>query len=367
MIRISFLICLIAVVFTHTSFAQNIDLDKEKFNTEYTILPTNPTLSYFDTYSVDFFAEQALLDQLLLTTNDINSYFDLPGYVFTKDQAQFNYSISIQRPIEILEMVETIQETYNSTDGNAKYTTKYVAVISYSIPTTISLKLIPYGTVVYTSDFSTAITPTVYRSAPQITAAAAQNMLSFDYKGINVYARSAYKKSLQSEITKMKVQCCFTPFTSTNFFWKINEKKAPEYAPFNTEVSKAISILEKTTKSTSIESMRLELSISMKYWENIIATTQANSKKTMKLEFACLHNLAVCQYYLEQFDTCKTTCRSMLQLNYNKNEVQRILVDAETAQREVRASGLKTRHQDRPGFSSTEKFQYTNTSSPVKK
>jgi hypothetical protein len=66
----------------------------------------------------------------------------------------------------------------------------------------------------------------------------------------------------------MKNQCCFTTYNSSYFFYTINEKKAPECAPFNTDVSKAISILEKTTKSTPIETLRTELTPIMENWKN---------------------------------------------------------------------------------------------------
>jgi ribosomal protein L2 len=132
-----------------------------------------------------------------LSSIQINSYFDLSGYVYTKDQAQFNYSISIQQPIKILETIEISQQALRNPDGSMKYIATYVAVVSYSIPTT-RLSLIPYGTIIYSIEFSTQYNPTVYRSATKMTLEAAQSILNDYSNGINVYIGSAYEKSLQT-------------------------------------------------------------------------------------------------------------------------------------------------------------------------
>jgi ribosomal protein L2 len=79
-----------------------------------------------------------------------------------------------------------------------KYIATYVEVVSYSIPTTIRLSLIPYGTIIYSIEFSTQYNPTVYRSATKMTLEAAQSILNDYSNGINVYIGSAYEKSLQT-------------------------------------------------------------------------------------------------------------------------------------------------------------------------
>jgi hypothetical protein len=56
----------------------------------------------------------------------------------------------------------------------------------------------------------------------------------------------------------------------------------------------------------------------MENWKNNAAalTTPLNNKETLKLKFACLYNLAVYQYYWEQFDTCQNTCASTEKFTY---------------------------------------------------
>jgi len=359
MYKKSFLICLLLLTQLFFVQAQKVDLDKRKFETKYALLPTDPTLSYFDTYGVDFFAEQTTLDQLGLSASTINSYFDLEGYVYTKAQAQFNYSISIDKPIALLEGIEEVLQTVKNTDGTSKVVTMYVAVATYAIPTNLSLKLIPEGSVLYSSSFSTRGVPTVYKSSPQTTRDAAQSILNSKSKGLNTNALGLYSQTLKAEVTKLKQKYCFQSYTSASLLWEIDEKSAPELAPFNKEVNTAIAILEKLDKNIPLTSAHTEIIPSLTYWSEKAASIQSTDKNLIKLKYACLYNMAVSQYYLELFDDCAASCQLLIANNYDKNDGSILQTQANSAKETIKNSGLTSRHQKRPGFTSTEHFEYT--------
>ena len=359
MTRITLFFFLLLSISIHTVNAQKIDLDKRKFDTEFAILPTDPTLSYFDRYSVDFFTEQATLDQVGISVASINSFFDLEGYVYTKEQAQFNYTIAIQNPIPLLEGIEDFNETVKNADGTTSQVTKYIAVSVCAIPTNISLRLIPYGTDIYSSSFSTRSFPTVYKSAPQSTREAAQAILNPKTKGINSVVLDHYSNSLKAEILKLKRKYCFQTFKSSSLLWEVDEKSAPELAPFNKEVNAALVILQKLTKSTPIENARKEMEPSINYWTEKAKSIQGVEKNQLKLKYACYYNLVVCQFYLENFDACIANGKLLVLNGYNKNDGVIIQNQALEAKKMIKESGLPSRHQDRPGFKATERFEYT--------
>jgi len=358
MTRISFLISLLLNLQMTALFAQKIDLDKRKFNTEYAILPTDPTLSYFDRYSVDFFTEQATIDQIGISTASINSYFDLEGYVYTKEDAQFNYSISIDKPIPLLEGIEDVQQAVKNPDGTTRIATMYVAVSTYSILTHIGLTLIPSGKEVYASTFSSRSTPTVFKSTPQVTREAAQSILNLKSKGINTSLLNVYIKTLTTEVAKLKQKYCFQSFTSSSLLWEINEKNAPELAPFNKEVHSSIAILEKLTKNTPISNARTEMASSLAYWSSKAASIKSSEKNSTKLKYACLYNSAVCQYYLELYDDCITSCQLLISNGYDKSDGTILQNQAILAKETLAKSGLASQHQNRIGFTTTERFEY---------
>jgi hypothetical protein len=357
--RISILISIFLTLQINALFAQKIDLDKRKFNTEYAILPTDPTVSYFDHYSVDFFTEQATIDQIGISTASINSYFDLEGYVYTKDDPQFNYSISIGTPFPLLEGIEDIQQTVKNPDGTTRIATMYVAVSTYSIPTHISLILIPSGKEVYTSTFSSRSTPTVFKSIPQATREAAQSILNIKSKGINTSLLDIYTKTLNAEVAQLKQKYCFQSFTSSSLLWEINEKNAPELASFNEAVHSSIASLERLTKNTSISNARTEMASSLAYWSSKATNIQSSEKNASKLKYACLYNSAVCQYYLELYDDCIASCQLLISNGYDKSDGTTLENQATLAKETLAHSGFPSRHQNRTGFTTTDRFEYT--------
>ncbi len=360
MYKKSFLVSLLLfVISTALLQAQKVDLDKKKFNVEYTDVPTDQTLSYFDTYSTDFFSEQTTLDQLGLSAATINSFFLLEGYSYTKGEAQFNYSISISAPKPLLEGVEEVQQTVSNTDGTSKLVTRYIAIVTYSIPTAIYLKLIPYGTTVYATEFSTSKYPTVYKSAPQETRESAQALVNYKAKGINVYLRDQYLQSLKNEINTLKQTCCFHKQIKPTQLWEINEKSAPELAPFNKEVYKAVSALEKATYNTPLANARTEMAPSLQYWSDHAAATSSVEKNQKKLKYANLYNLATCQYHLELYDECIKSCELLVANDYNKEDGTELMAEAHAAKSMLAKSGQTSYHQARPGFLSQEHFEYT--------
>lgn len=339
--------------------AQKVDLDKRRFETNYAILPTDPTLSYFDSYSVDFFAEQTTLDQIGLSATTINAYFDLEGYVYTKEQAEFNYSISIDKPIPLLEGIEEVQQTVKNSDGTTKVVTMYVAVATYAIPTNLTIRLIPLGTEIYSSTFSTRSVPTVYKSSPQSTRDAAQTILNAKSRGLNSNTLALYSQTLKAEVTKLKQKYCFQSFTSESLLWEIDEKSAPELAPFNKEVNTALAILEKLDKNIPLTSARTEMAPSLTYWSQKAASIQSTEKPLLKLKYACFYNMAVCQYYLELFDECAASCQLLIANNYDKTDGSILQTQANLAKETIKNSGLPSRHLTRKGFASTSHFEYT--------
>lgn len=358
MIRTLITISLLVTVPIHNLFAQKIDLDKRKFKTEYAQLPTDRTLSYFDTYSVDFFTNQSILDAVGLFPTTINALFDLEGYVYTKEEAQFNYSITIEKPILIVERIENIEQTIKNPDGTRKKVITYVAIASYAIPTTICIKLIPYGTVLYSATFSTSSNPTVYKSAPQTNLPSALSILNAQTKGINTYVTNTYRDALKAEVQKMKNVFCFQTCISSNFLWEVDEKSNPNFSVFNSEVNKCVDLLEKLDKNTPVTDARIQMASSIAYWSSILTDTKPTTKNLLKLRYACLYNVAVCQYYLELYDDCIATCDLLIANKHNRSDGTNLKHQVKLAQESILKSGLTSRHQERLGFVSKERFEY---------
>lgn len=246
--------------------AQKFDLDKKHLTVEYLILPTNVTLPYFNSYSTDFFADATVVKNLKLKPATINSFFQLDGYKYTKEIAEFNYSIKIDKPQILEENIIEKKETYKNTDGTSKTVIKYIATCVVLIPTTLSIKLIPYGTDVYASHFADNSDPIIYQSYPQLTRANAQTLLNTRVGGIPSDVKDIYIQQLQTEINKLKNACCFGKDSSNIFLLTVNEKDTTKYGTFNTSVSESVIILDNLKYNESIKEAREKMAVILTYW-----------------------------------------------------------------------------------------------------
>jgi len=349
-----------AVLFLFTivcAYAQKIDLDKRRFKIEYLELPGNATLSYFDYYSADVFAERSTIEKLKLTSI-ISSYLQLEGYIYSEEKAEFSYTISIDKPVVVYETIDPSTSSYKSSDGTYKYITQYTAIIQAAIPTTIYLKLVPYGTVIYTSTFSTVNNPTLFKSTPQDTKEKAQYYLNDSWRGLNTSIREVYLKKLLAEVTHVKETFTFRKVTSSSFLLNIDDKNSPQFTQFNNEVLKAVIALEKLSYKSPIDSVRISLLPTLTYFLNTAQSIQPSDKQLKKFRYASLYNLAICQYHLEILNDCKKTAQEIIDNDYNKNDGKTINEDVEWLLKSFKASERRSRHLYRPGFDSTELYQY---------
>lgn len=337
--------------------AQKVDLDKKKFNIEYLALPGNATLSYFDYYTADVFAEHKTIEQLKLTT-DINSYLQLEGFVYSEEKAEFSYTIGIEKPSVVYQTIDEATSSVKNSDGTYRTVKKYTAILQVSIPTTIYIKLIPYGTVLYTSTFSTINDPTLFKSSQVDSRETAQRYLNDTWKGLNVSIRENYLKKLASEVANVKEQFSFRKVETTSFLIDINDKKAPEFTQFRSEVLKAVSALEKLSYKSPIDSVRMSMLPTLNYFLSTAQSIQPSDKKLKKFKYACLFNLAKCQYFLELLNDCKKTSQEIVDNDYNKNDGRIIADDVEWVSKCFKASGQRSRHIYRPGFDSTDQYLY---------
>ena len=351
-----------AILFLFTAIhilqAQKIDLDKRKFRIEYLALPTDPTLSYFDYYMADVFAEYSTLEKLKLTSA-INSHLQLEGYVYSEEKAQFSYTISIGEPAVVYQTIDQSTTSYKNSDGTYRYVTKYTAIIQAAIPTTIYLKLVPYGTVLYTSTFSTVNAPTLFKSSPQDTREKAQYYLTDTWRGLNSSIRDIYLKKLSEEVAIVKQTYDFRKKNESSFLINIDDKNRTEFTAFNVEVSKAILTLQSLSYKTPIDSSRLSMIPTLNYFLTTAQSIDSADKSQKKIKYASLYNLAICQYYLELLNDSKRTAQEIIDNDYNKNDGKAIIEDVELLLKSMKASEQRSQHLQRSGFDSTEHYQYT--------
>lgn len=341
------------------SFSQKIDLDRESVKVKYIRLPESNALSRLNTYTLQVFTEPATIARLGLRDEEIENALSLPGYQYTKDRSA---DILLQLTIDHVEVVSESIDSRTIEEKNAQGQISYRTVFNISshviAPTYIKLlnqgsnKEVEYFTIATHKD------PVSYLSPNFPTE---QQAVEFKNKSLaakrNEFFWKVYKEKFYNVFASLKNKYCFSLTETQELFWKVDLKKNPEFISFNEELSRTKTSLEGIGHTESLDRIKEEMAPRLKYWSENAAKVDPSDKKARKLKYAYLINLARTQYWLEMFNECEATCQSLIDNDFDAMDGKNLLLNIKFTRNSLEIHQLASRHFDRSGFNSVEKFR----------
>lgn len=344
---------------------QKIDLDKKKVTMQFMDPPALSDLNSFNTYSVDFIAEQTTLNQLGVHPAFIEKIFKLEGYVYQAGNAELVYALYIDPPKILREEVLTITKEVKAADGKMQKVDEFVAVCYFAAPTAIQLMSPITGDAYYSEFLSTEANPTKFESGAFPTIDGAQRVLRMKEGGLVMNARDLYIKQLTALVDKLKYNYDYRTGTYTQDFFDVDVSKAPEMAKFHDELTLVTDVLLKATPDKPLYVAQTTLSPVLKSWSEEASKISSTDKNLVKTKFLYLYNLAVAQLWLELFDDALATCKLIKENDFKKGEAIEIENNVNAIKKVLNDRGVLSRHMSRPGLTSTSKYTYVKK--PVQK
>lgn len=327
--------------------------------------PALSDLNQFNTYALDFSAEQTSLNQLGIYPAFIEKIFKLEGYVYQTDNAELLYALYIGTPKILKEEILTTTKDVKNTDGTMKKVNEYIAVFHFAAPTAIQITSPITGDVYYSEIFSTEANPTKFQSGAYPTLEGAQSALKLKEGGLVMSARDVYIKQLTSLVDKLKYNYDYRTGTYTQDFFDVDVDKAPEMKSFHDELTIVTATLLKATPDKPLYEEQTVLSPILKRWSDEANSINSTDKNLVKTKFLYLYNLAVAQLWLELFDDALATCKRIKENDFKKGEAIEIENNVNAIKKVLNDRGVQSRHMSRPGLTSTSKYTYTKK--PVQK
>lgn len=343
------------------SLAQKIDLDRVSVRNEYIGLPENGALLGFNTYSVNFNIDPAVISQCGYTGNKLTDFGTLNGFGYRAEAGDFTYTLIIEKPITLPGVVEERKSEMKNAAGQKVPLIKYVGKLRQAIPTTIALIERATSREIFKREFGKQAAPYEIPSQEFDNKAQAEAFANVKDGVIHETILNNYKKRLEADLDMIKRT--FTPKKKEDkdVFWEVDIKKAPEYAPFNQELAKAKTILEKQSYNQSLDKSKQDMAPILKYWSDNVGTVQlADPKASQKLKYAYLINLAKAQFWLEMFDDCEKTCQQIIANEYDKEDAKDLQKLIALAKSDIKIAKVSSRHFYRKGFDDQTKFEYGN-------
>jgi hypothetical protein len=346
---------LIVILFAGMSQAQKLDLDKEILNHNYIQIPSSIDLANLKTYSVTMFANKDNLDRIGLSADKIESLVKLDGYVYTTGPADIKIEISVDNLKKLSQEVKT-KETAGYQNSNGAAAKNYIATTSYLVPSSIKVIKTLSNETVANREFGIDSNPVVVSSEEFTTADAANNYLKGSEDKRLEKLKETYSKIFASELDNFKERFDFKLNNETDAFWRVDLKKAPEFAEFNEKLATVKQAFAQQKAYDDLNALRQQLSPIMQNWRENADKIPASEKKSKK-KYLYLINLAKTQLWLDMVDECAVTCQQIIDNDYDKVEGKTYLKVIERLREDLKKSPNGTRHFMRDGFSSTARFK----------
>jgi hypothetical protein len=341
------------------TFAQKIDLDREKFPVAYITLPENNALIDLDTYNVHFYSSTITLGELGLKDAALEAAFNMVGYTYTKNaEADFLLEISIDNVKAISQSIEQRHYTSKNAQGVSVQGIAYYVQSNIIAPTTIKLVIKETSAEVEQIRFATISSPMQFKSKEFESSDAASLYINKSLiADRNSFVQKAYQDQFNTVFLNFKKKYCYELTKAQELFWIIDLKKAPEFAEYNDQLYKAKSVFEKMEATASIEPLKLELAPIMKYWADKSAEVDASDKKGRKLKYGYLIALARAQYWMEMFSECEATSDAIIANDYDDGDGKALKAMMKYVKKTFEINKTTTRHFMRPAFNSSEIYK----------
>jgi hypothetical protein len=309
--------------FTLPVQAQKVDLDAEKVPVQYLRMPKKPFPADYKYYSAVVSSKPNDLQKAGMSENSVLQYAVVPGYKKLEKGGEFNIEVSLS-DFRYEGNAEIKTKTTTSKDKNGKE----IKTNAYNVETrfvhTVSAKLQDktdkvvyekswneFPQVCKSSDFNSST-----EAAKYIKDGAARDVAKQDQAAI--YAALA---GMKEELAKYYG---YTPITETFKLQILDSEKHPDFAGFQKALKDANAAFATMRADKPLDSVRLLSQSAIAFFETQKDKYDAADKAGKKLKYACLYNLGLLHYWLENFDQAETFAQAVIANDFDPKDGKRL-------------------------------------------
>ncbi len=329
------LIILLFVAFS--LWSQSTDLDKEYIDVSYVKLPTKPILNDADrTFSV------LSLNSPILTQSLPELYFEseikLSG--FTKLNRDAFLKVESKLIDVTLISSETKSQQKSSTDEDGKVTrwTEYTGIVKYRTE----------GSVTITSVDNTVNETFTFNREKTINSKTSKS-----YKDAEYFRKSNTTKTLRINFVKhvinvinnrMAILFGYTIETKKSILWILDSKKHPEIENHKSNYNLIKEAFSNMQSHKPIDDLKTKIEPAITYFKSVLSNYPGKDRKSRKLRYASLYNIAWLNYYLDNPDAALDYANQLIENDYDKSDGKALIKKANQLKNSFQVNNTKTRH-----------------------
>ena len=317
--------------------AQNVNLDKEEIAVSYVRLPSKPVLNDADrTFSVLSFNSPVLTQSL--PELFFESEIQLNG--FTKLNKDGFLTVESKLIDVTLISSETAKEYKKRTDKDGKETrwTEYKGIVRFRTE----------GSVTITSVDNSINETFTFNNERTISSESSDN-----YKDAEYFRKSNSTKSLRIDFVKNVIDVVNTQmaklFGYTIQNKKVNlhildAKKHPETANHKENYELIKSAFADMKSHEPIGEIKNKIQPALDYFDGLLTSYSEKDRKSRKLRYASLYNIATLNYYLDNADASLEYANKLIENDHNKSDGKSLVNKAKALKERFASNQTNTRH-----------------------
>ncbi len=336
------LLFLLASLLSLPVFAQKVDLDAEPVTVRYVRLPRQPFPAAYQTYSAVLSANPKDLQSLGIADYFFTNNLKVSGYQKVKTGGHFNLDLTLSdyKSGKTESKINTTQEKDKAGKVTERKTYYYAAEYEHSLTLQVRNE---EGKVIGTRDWllgmhtfksrefeRSADLADYYRtSLGRDMAQDDQQRLSAAMREIYAHLNAQYGYPEVSEQPKLQI---------------LDSEKHPDFAGFQQAYQTAKSAMALMKADLPLDSVRQLLQPALAYFSQQKDKYDAEDKGQRKLKYACLYNLALLSFWVEDWDKAAENATAVVTNDYDPKDGKRLLEDIQEVRTSLEKTGKTTRH-----------------------
>lgn len=312
-------------------------------------LPTKPLPAEFTTYSASV---STLYKDLTLANLSpqllVNKHFVLRGFKQFPHNGHFHINVDVGELVIISSKIKKKDTTTENKDGVKTTTSSYYRQIKYRLP--LVLLVVDMNGNILLEDIQNGP-----KDGMKFDFKDGRKNFSSRQKLLEVWHNQQATVMNQLRLQVINSTCeSFANSIKNKFDTRMGEhnvqlklpkgKKLPNGAEFEQMTQQAITILNSMTADAPVAPLQEQLQPVLDFWAAQAEAYLPTDKRTTKIHHACLYNLALVHFYLENFELAKDYHARCDALDLKENTTSSLLEKISAAEERMIAFGTNTRH-----------------------
>jgi len=323
--------------------AQKVDLDPMPVNVAYTRLPKLPFPASYAQYSADFSANPGDLKAVGLEERFFLNNLKVFGYEKIPQGGQFSLQLKLSEFASGEKTLKTRNETTKDRSGKETTTTYYFYEAKYKH--NLSLKVVTEdGKAAFTKEYlpgDRTFKSVEFRSKADIDAYINNGNMGRDLAKADQDGLVLAMKEIYEDIN---TRFGYTPLTTTDNLQILNTRSHPDFSGFNSAYETLRQAFATMKADQALDSVRLLSQKAIDYFNEQKDKYTSDEKTDKKLRYACLYNLTLIHFWLEDLDKAAEYAQAVITNDYDPKDGKRALAAIDELKEAFRNTNKNTRH-----------------------